>query len=203
VKHALQKSIDSLALKRSRGSGEQLRDDLETPRLEEEVLMSHFSLVNEASNVSPRSSQPRAWDGSLVQSAERPTLLLHLLAVPCDQCRGPVILGWIGTRKDDISRETGIKGLGAVCLSCGCRPKTLIDPLHACHFRPVQWEWTIEKKLEATDREPPSSLFSDPNHEGNEQRAPEENTRAPKEVVLNPSTASSKTASSRLKPFLV
>jgi hypothetical protein len=62
-----------------------------------------------------------------------------------------VILGWIGTREDDISKETEIKEVGAVCLACGCRPETLIDPLEAGHFRPVQWEWTIEKKPEATE----------------------------------------------------
>jgi hypothetical protein len=131
--------------------------------------MSHISLVNEASIVSPRSSQPRTWGGSLVQGAERATHYLHLLAFPCDKCKGPVILGWIGTREDEIARETGIKGVGAVCLSCGCRPETLIDPLQASHFRPVQWEWKVEKTLDATDRELPCGLFSGPAHESNEQ----------------------------------
>jgi hypothetical protein len=124
--------------------------------------MSDISLVHDAHIVSPRSSQPRTWDGSLVYGAERATHHLHLMAFPCDKCKGPVILGWIGTREDDIARETGIKGVGAVCLSCGCRPETLIDPLQGCHFRPVQWEWTSQKKLEATDQEMPSSLRSGP-----------------------------------------
>ncbi len=110
--------------------------------------MSQVSSVHEGSIVSPRSSQPRTWTG-LAEGSERATHYLHLLAFPCDQCKGPVILGWIGTREDDIARETGIREVGAVCLSCGCRPEPLIAPVEACQFRPVQWEWTIEKKPEA------------------------------------------------------
>ncbi len=112
--------------------------------------MSPISSVDEAPRISPRSLQPRTWAG-FAQGAERATHYLHLSAFPCDQCKGPVIRGWIGTREDDIARETGINEVGAVCLSCGCRPESPSAPLEACQFRPVQWEWTIEKKPKAIE----------------------------------------------------
>lgn len=116
--------------------------------------MPEISLIlHEAPDVSPRSSQPRTWAGTLVEPAERATHYLHLVAFPCEKCKGPVILGWIGKREDDIARETEIKEAGAVCLSCGSRPeiKTRIDPLEVHHFRPVEWEWTIDKKSDALE----------------------------------------------------
>ena len=115
--------------------------------------MSQIALIKKALVVSARSSQPRTWAGTLVGAAEPATRYLHLAAFPCDKCKGPVILGWIGTREDDIAKETEIKEAGAVCLSCGARPEptTRIDPLEVCHFRPVEWEWTIEKKPDAIE----------------------------------------------------
>lgn len=109
--------------------------------------MSRVSLVHEPPFVSPQSMQPRTWAG-LAEGPEHATHYLHLVAFPCEKCRGPAILGWIGTREDDISRETGIREIGAVCLSCGCRPEAPIAPVESCQFRPVQWEWTIENKPE-------------------------------------------------------
>ena len=119
----------------------------------EEAAMSQIPLMQKARVVSTRSAPPRTWAGTLVDAAERATHYLHLVAFPCEKCQGPVILGWIGTREDDIARETEIKEAGAVCLSCGFRPdtKTRIDPLEACHFRPVQWEWAIDKKSDAIE----------------------------------------------------
>lgn len=115
--------------------------------------MSQISLISEAPVRSGRTSPPRTWAGTLVKAAERATHYLHLVAFPCEKCQGPLILGWIGTREHDIAKETEIKEAGAVCLSCGFRPgtKTRIDPLEACHFRPVEWEWTIDKKSDATE----------------------------------------------------
>lgn len=105
---------------------------------------------HEAPFVSTRSEQPRTWAG-LAEGSEHATHYLHLLAFPCDKCKGPVIRGWIGTREDDIARETGITQIGAVCLSCGYRPEALIAPIGASQFRPVPWEYTIEKKSEAIE----------------------------------------------------
>jgi len=115
--------------------------------------MSQTSLIQNARVFSARSSPSQTWAGTLVEGVGRATHYLHLAAFPCEKCQGPVILGWIGTREDDIAQETEIKEAGAVCLSCGFRPetKTRIDPLEACHFRPVEWEWTIDKKSEATE----------------------------------------------------
>jgi hypothetical protein len=103
--------------------------------------MSHMSLMNERPVVSDRSAPRRTWAGNLVHAPGRATHYLHLLAFPCERCNGPVILGWMGTREDDISKETEIKEVGAVCLCCGLRPEALCDPLQGCHFRPVEWEW--------------------------------------------------------------
>lgn len=117
----------------------------------EGAAMSQIQLLNKAFVISARSSPPRTWAGTLVDCAERATQYLHLAAFPCDKCKGPVILGWIGTREDDIAQETEIKEAGAVCLSCGCRPEGRIDPLQARHFRPVEWEGTIERKSDGTE----------------------------------------------------
>jgi hypothetical protein len=115
--------------------------------------MSQISTIKKALVVSARSSPARTWAGTLVGAAERSTQYLHLAAFPCEKCKGPVILGWMGTREDDIAKETEIKEAGAVCLSCGARPEpaTRIDPLEVRHFRPVEWEWIIEKKPDAIE----------------------------------------------------
>jgi hypothetical protein len=112
--------------------------------------MSQIPLINEVPAVCARLSPPRTWAGAL-EGAERATHYLHLVALPCEKCKGPVILGWIGTREDDISKETEIKEVGAVCLSCGFRPETPTDSLQGRHFRPVEWEWTIDKKSDAIE----------------------------------------------------
>ena len=108
--------------------------------------MSQVALSNEVPVASGSSSPPRTWAGALVNAEERATYYLHLMAFPCEKCKGPVVAGWTGKREDDITQETDINLVGAVCLSCGSRPETLIAPLHACHFRPVQWEWMVEIK---------------------------------------------------------
>jgi hypothetical protein len=41
---------------------------------------------------------------------------LHLSAYSCDKCAGPVIAGSIGVRENEISKETDIRGVGAICL---------------------------------------------------------------------------------------
>ena len=108
--------------------------------------MSQVALSNEVPVASGSSSPPRTWAGALVNAEERATYYLHLMAFPCEKCKGPVVAGWTGKREDDITQERDINLVGAVCLSCGSRPETLIAPLHACHFRPVQWEWMVEIK---------------------------------------------------------
>jgi NADPH-dependent glutamate synthase beta subunit-like oxidoreductase len=114
--------------------------------------MFQISLINEAPASSGRNSLPRTWAGAL-EPAERATHYLHLMAVPCGKCQGPVVAGWICRRDDDITQETEVTGMGAICLLCGVRPDALIDPLQACHFRPVEWGWAAEKKPAALEPE--------------------------------------------------
>src|SRR5438128_4528547 len=46
---------------------------------------------------------------------------LHVSAYSCDKCGGPVISGSTGVRENEISRETDMREVGAICLSCGHR----------------------------------------------------------------------------------
>lgn len=87
-------------------------------------------------------STARTWAGKLVRADEQSTRYLHLYAFPCAKCNGPVIVGSLGTRENDLSKETALNDVGAICLACGCRPETIIGPSIGYSFRPVQWEWT-------------------------------------------------------------
>ena len=69
------------------------------------------------------------------------THYLHLSAYPCDDCRGPVVSGWLAVRENDVSTETDIKQVGAVCLSCGHR-QSKTEPGFIRQFPPVEWEST-------------------------------------------------------------
>jgi len=44
---------------------------------------------------------------------------LHLSAYHCDKCDGPVVSGSSAVRENEISRETEVRELGALCLMCG------------------------------------------------------------------------------------
>jgi hypothetical protein len=65
---------------------------------------------------------------------------LHLSAYSCDKCTGPVIAGSLAIRENEISKETDIRQVGAMCLSCGHRQNKGTEPVPARHFSPVQWE---------------------------------------------------------------
>lgn len=67
---------------------------------------------------------------------------LHLSAYSCDKCAGPVIAGSIGVRENEISKETDIRGVGAICLSCGHRQSKATAPCATRSFPPMQWEFT-------------------------------------------------------------
>lgn len=132
-----------------------------------EGVMSQISLINEAPVDSGRISPHRTWAGTLVKAGEHATHYLHLMAFPCEKCKGPVVAGWTCKREDDITKETETTGMGAICLSCGSRPEALIDPLQACHFRPVKWEWVVEKTpaaLEPNGDLLPAELSQDADH---------------------------------------
>ncbi len=65
---------------------------------------------------------------------------LHLSAYSCDNCTGPVVSGLLTIRENEISKETDIRQVGAMCLSCGHRQNKATEPAPARHFSPVQWE---------------------------------------------------------------
>jgi hypothetical protein len=108
-------------------------------------VMSKISSVSDSS----RASALQTWAGNLESTGAKH--YLHLYAFPCDKCQGPVVVGSVGTRENDMSKETAISVIGAVCLACGCRPETTIEPLVGNSFRPIEWEWEIRKQPAATD----------------------------------------------------
>jgi hypothetical protein len=65
---------------------------------------------------------------------------LHLSAYSCDRCNGPVVAGSLAVRENEISRETDIRQVGAICLSCGHRQSKITELGNSCHFPPVEWE---------------------------------------------------------------
>ena len=65
---------------------------------------------------------------------------LHLSAYSCDNCSGPVVSGWLAVRESEVSKETDIRKVGAVCLSCGRRQSKITKPGVTREFPPVDWE---------------------------------------------------------------
>ena len=64
---------------------------------------------------------------------------LHLSAFSCDQCAGPVVAGSLAVRENAISKETDIRDVGAICLSCGHRQSKATEPGLTRNFPPMQW----------------------------------------------------------------
>lgn len=64
---------------------------------------------------------------------------LHLSAYPCDTCAGPVIAGSLAVRENEISKETDIRPVGSICLSCGHRQSAATEPARARHLLPMEW----------------------------------------------------------------
>ncbi len=65
---------------------------------------------------------------------------LHLSAYPCDMCAGPVIAGSLGVRENQISKETDIREVGALCLACGHRQSAATEPARARYLLPMEWD---------------------------------------------------------------
>jgi len=53
---------------------------------------------------------------------------------------GPVIAGLIAVRENEISKETDIRAVGAICLTCGYRQSKATEPGLTHDFPPTQWE---------------------------------------------------------------
>jgi hypothetical protein len=64
---------------------------------------------------------------------------LHLSAYPCDECAAPVIAGTLAVRENEISKETDIRPVGAICLSCGHRQSAATAPARIRHLLPIEW----------------------------------------------------------------
>jgi hypothetical protein len=65
---------------------------------------------------------------------------LHLSAYSCDKCQGPVVSGRTATRENEISGETDIREVGAICLSCAHRQDKATEPGLTRNFPPMQWK---------------------------------------------------------------
>jgi len=65
---------------------------------------------------------------------------LHLSAYSCDKCAGPVVAGSTAVRENEISKETDIRQVGAICLSCGHRQSKATEAGLSRSFPPTQWE---------------------------------------------------------------
>jgi hypothetical protein len=63
---------------------------------------------------------------------------LHLSAYACDLCAGPVIAGATAIRENEISKETNIRQVGALCLSCGHR-QSVEGEAPVRHLLPIEW----------------------------------------------------------------
>jgi len=79
---------------------------------------------------------------------------LHLSAYSCDKCAGPVIAGLIGVRENEISKETDIRHVGAICLSCGHRQDKASEPARVRHLLPIAWD-----RVDVTDDRLPTAVF--------------------------------------------
>ncbi|HZQ68675.1 MAG TPA: hypothetical protein VFA68_09165 [Terriglobales bacterium] len=64
---------------------------------------------------------------------------LHLSVYTCNKCGGPVIVGSVAIRENEISKETEKRTLGTICLSCDDRPSQFFGIKPAREFAPVEW----------------------------------------------------------------
>ncbi len=65
---------------------------------------------------------------------------LHLSVSYCDKCQGPVVTGSLAVRENEISQETNIREIGALCLSCGHRQSKASEASFTRQFPPVEWQ---------------------------------------------------------------
>jgi len=80
---------------------------------------------------------------------------LHLSAYSCDSCQGPVVSASFAFRENAISKETDIRQVGAICLSCGHRPQNATGTAAVRNFLPMEWE-----SGHATDRRQTATLVA-------------------------------------------
>jgi len=64
--------------------------------------------TNNGSAIQAKATLPMTWNGTMMDAADTETYHLHLSAFLCEKCKGPVITSLLGTRHDQISKETDI-----------------------------------------------------------------------------------------------
>ena len=79
---------------------------------------------------------------------------LHLSVYSCDACAGPVVAGWVAIRESEISKETDIRQVGAICLTCGHRQGQATEPQRARHFPPMEWNPPVTATKTTTGSDP-------------------------------------------------
>ena len=65
---------------------------------------------------------------------------LHLSVSSCEECDGPAVEGSLAVRENEISKETDIRAVGDICLSCGHRQHHGGGAGLTRHFPPVEWQ---------------------------------------------------------------
>jgi hypothetical protein len=65
---------------------------------------------------------------------------LHLSVCACEECDGPAVAGSLTVRENEISKETDIRQVGELCLSCGHRQHRTGNANLTRHFPPVEWQ---------------------------------------------------------------
>ncbi len=76
------------------------------------------------------------------------TQYLHLSAYPCEKCKGPVVAAFLGIRESELTRETDIRHIRAVCLFCGNQQTSRTAPVR--DFFPAQWDLSFRGIEEST-----------------------------------------------------
>ena len=78
--------------------------------------------------------------GFLMSGAPVRKQYLHLSVYSCDQSDGPVVTGSLAVRENEISKETDIRALAEMCLSCGHTQHHASIASYTRHFLPVEWQ---------------------------------------------------------------
>jgi hypothetical protein len=64
---------------------------------------------------------------------------LHLSAYHCDKCDGPLISASITVRENEISKETDVREVGAMC-PCGHKQAEASEATLARRCPPMEWQ---------------------------------------------------------------
>lgn len=73
---------------------------------------------------------------------------LHLSVYDCDKCGGPVVSGSISVRENEISKETDIREVGAICLACAHRQSKAPETGATGNFPPIEWRARNESRID-------------------------------------------------------